>query len=203
MPTHPPTLPNEPLRSQSPADVHPAVAGEVAATLEVSDRAPRATAEAREQLFERLKKTPVAMVITTGDDGSVRLRPLTTQQAEPSGVLWFFVPIEGGVADDVKERPEVILSYAEPGDNAYVALAGRASIVRDVAKQKELWSAIAGAWFTEGPTDPRLALLRVDLERGEAWESTEGKVLEFLRMAKAVVTRTPPDHSRDHFVFSF
>ena len=52
-------------------------------------------------------------------------------------------------------------------------------------------------------TDPRLALLRVELERGEAWESTEGKVLEFLRMAKAAVTRTPPDHSHDHFVFSF
>ena len=199
MPTHPPTLPTEPSRSQA----HPAIAGEVASGLEVSDRASRATGEAREQLFGRLKKTPVAMAITTGADGGVRLRPLTTQEAEPSGVLWFFVPGEGGVADDVRERPEVILSYAEPGDNAYVALAGRASIVRDVERQKRLWTPIAGAWFTEGPTDPRLALLRVDLERGEAWESTEGKVLEFLRMAKAAVTRTPPDHAHDHFVFSF
>ena len=199
MPTHPPTLPNEPLRSQA----NPAVAGDVAGSLEVSDTAPRATAEAREQLFERLKKTPVAMVVTTGDDGNVRLRPLTTQEAEPTGILWFFIPAEGGVADDVRAHPEVILSYAEPGDNAYVALSGRASVVRDVERQKKLWSPIAGAWFHEGPTDPKLALLRVELERGEAWESTEGKVLEFLRMAKAAVTRTTPDHSHDHFVFSF
>lgn len=193
--THPPTLPNEPARS------NPGQA-DVASTLIVSDEAPRATDEAREQLFERLKKTPVAMVATTGGDG-VRLRPLTTQKAEKPGVLWFFIPIDGGVAAEVREQPEVILSYAEPGDNAYVALQGRASVVRDVARQKELWSPIAGAWFTEGPTDPRLALLRVDLERGEAWESTEGKVLEFLRMAKAAVTRTPPEHDKDHFAFSF
>ena len=195
--THPPTLPTEPLRS------HGRVPADLAGTLEVSTEAPRATDEAREQLFERLKKTPVAMVATTGNDGGVRLRPLTTQEVEEPGVLWFFIPNEGGVADDVRARPEVILSYAEPGDNAYVALSGRASVERDVERQKKLWSPIAGAWFTEGPTHPRLALLRVDLERGEAWESTEGTVLEFLRMAKAAVTRTPPDHQHDHFVFSF
>ena len=195
--THPPALPNEPLRS------HPQARADLVTTLEVSNDAPRATDEAREQLFERLKKTPVAMVITTGGDGVARLRPLTTQQAEEPGVLWFFIPVEGGVADDVRARPEVILSYAEPGDNAYVALQGHASVVIDPQRATALWSPLAGAWFTEGPTDPRLALLRVDLERGEAWESTEGKVLEFLRMAKAAVTRTPPSHEHDHFVFSF
>ena len=195
--THPPTLPTEPLRSNAQARA------DLASSLELSSDAPRATDEAREQLFERLRKTPVAMVITTGGDGVARLRPLTTQQVEEPGVLWFFIPVEGGVADDVRARPEVILSYAEPGDNAYVALQGSASVVIDPQRAKALWSPLAGAWFTEGPTDPRLALLRVDLERGEAWESTEGKVLEFLRMAKAAVTRTPPSHEHDHFVFSF
>jgi general stress protein 26 len=195
--THPPTLPTEPLRSHSQAR------GDLAATLELPSDAPRATDEAREQLFERLKKTPVAMLITTSGDGGVRLRPLTTQQAEEPGVLWFFIPVDGGVADEVRAQPEIILSYAEPGDNAYVALQGHASVVIDPQRAREMWSTLAGAWFTEGPTDPRLGLLRVDLERGEAWESTEGKVLEFLRMAKAAVTRTPSEHQHDHFVFSF
>jgi general stress protein 26 len=194
--THPTTLPTEPLRSH-------ARRGDLAATLELSNEAPRATDEAREQLFERLKKTPVAMVDHDGGDGGVRLRPLTTQEAEEPGVLWFFIPVDGGVAGEVRARPEIILSYAEPGDNAYVAPAGHASVVIDSQRATELWSPLAGAWFTEGPTDPRLALLRVDLERGEAWESTEGKVLEFLRMAKAAVTRTPSSHQHDHFVFSF
>jgi len=195
--THPPTLPTEPLRSHAQAQA------DLAATLVVSDEAPRATDEARKQLFERLEKTPVAMVATLSSDGGLRLRPLTTQKAEKPGVLWFFVPVDGGVADDVRAHPEVILSYAEPHDNAYVALQGQASIVIDPKRAEEMWSALAGAWFNEGPTDPRLALLRVDLERGEAWESTEGKVLEFLRMAKAAVTRTPPEHAHDHFAFAF
>ena len=199
MPTHPPTLPNEPHRSQA----NPAMPPVGATAFEASDAAPRATAEAREQLFERLKKTPVAMAVTTDAGGGVRVRPITTQEAEPGGVLWFFIPLDGGLADDVKARPDVMLLYAEPGDNAYVALSGQASVVVDPARAKRLWSPLAGAWFTEGPEDPRLAFLRVDLERGEAWESTEGKVLEFLRMAKAAITRTPPDHSHDHFAFTF
>lgn len=195
---HPPSLPAEPSRSRPEA-----MPGVATAMLDVSSAAPPATDEAREQLFERLRKTPVAMVATTADDGGVRLRPLTTLAAEKPGVLWFFVAADGGVAAEVRARPEVILSYAEPGDNAYVALSGRASVLRDPARAKELWTPLAGAWFNEGPSDPRLALLRVDLERGEAWESTEGKVLEFLRMAKAAVTRTPPEYSHDHFVFAF
>jgi general stress protein 26 len=199
MTRHPPTLPTEPQRSQQ----QQAAALHADPTLDVSDSAPQATEEARAQLFKRLEKTPVAMTITTDADGGVRVRPLTTQKAEEPGVLWFLVPREGGVADDVGERPEVILIYAEPGDNAYMALSGQARIVVDPAKAKELWSPIAGAWFTEGPEDPRLGLLRVDLERGEAWESTEGKVLEYLRMAKAALTRTPPDHAHDHFAFTF
>jgi len=199
MAQHPPTLPAEPQRGQPGGNA----SFDTAATLEVSDHAPRATEAARKMLFERLEKTPVAMTVTTDADGSVRVRPLTTQRAEEPGVLWFFVPRSGGVADDVDGRPEVILIYAEPGDNAYVALAGRARVVVDPAKAKELWSPIAGAWFTGGPDDPRLGLLRVELERGEAWESTEGKVLEYLRIARAALTRTPPDHSHDHFAFTF
>ena len=56
--SHPTTLPTEPLRSHAQAQ------SDLAATLAVPDDAPRATDEAREQLFERLKKTPVAMVVT-------------------------------------------------------------------------------------------------------------------------------------------
>ena len=197
MAQHPPTLPTEPQRSRMTE------AFGAPGSLEVSDRAPRATEEARRQLFERLAKTPVAMVVTTDAGGGVRVRPLTTQEAEEPGILWFFVPRNGGVADDVAERPEAILIYAEPHDNAYVALAGQASIVVDPEKAKALWSPIAGAWFTEGPDDPRLGLLRIELNRGEAWESTEGKVLDYLRIAKAALTRTPPDASHDHFAFTF
>ena len=199
MARHPPTLPAEPQRSQPPG----VAAFDTETTLEVSDRAPRATDEARKQLFERLEKTPVAMTVSTDADGGIRVRPLMTQKVEQPGVLWFLVPRDGGVAADVASHPELILIYAEPGDNAYVALSGQARVVVDPAKAKELWSPLAGAWFNEGPEDPRLGLLRVELDRGEAWESTEGKVLEYLRMAKAAITRTPPDHSHDHFAFTF
>jgi hypothetical protein len=89
---HPTTLPTEPLRSHSQAR------GDLAATLELSSEAPRATDEARKQLFERLKEDARRDGDHDGGDGGVRLRPLTTQEAEEPGVLWFFIPVDGGVA---------------------------------------------------------------------------------------------------------
>ena len=76
MARHPPTLPAEPQRSQPPG----VAAFDTESTLEVSDRAPRATDEARKQLFERLEKTPVAMTVSTDADGGIRVRPLMTQK---------------------------------------------------------------------------------------------------------------------------
>jgi len=131
-----------------------------------SDAATPMAVDSCEQLFDRLKSTPVAMVVSRDVDGQNRVRPLTTQRADPDGTLWFFVPIDGGVARDVATSPSILLLYAEPSDNAYVALAGRATVSRDVERAREMWSAIAGAWFTEGPEDPGLGIMRVDLEVG-------------------------------------
>lgn len=168
-----------------------------------SDAATPMADDSRKQLFDRLKSTPVAMVVSRDANGHNRVRPLTTQRADPDGTLWFFVPIDGGVAQDVAASPGILLLYAEPSDNAYVALAGRATVTRDVERAKEMWSAIAGAWFTEGPEDARLGIMRVDLEVGEAWEPLQGKIFEFLEIAAASLLKRPPSSDRDHHRFRF
>jgi len=56
------------------------------------------TAEERADLWPKVEKVRMAMLTTHDRSGALTSRPITTQQAEPDGVLWFFVPMDGGIA---------------------------------------------------------------------------------------------------------
>jgi general stress protein 26 len=63
---------------------------------------------------------------------------------------------------------------------------GITTIVDDAAKAEELWSAPMKAWF-EGPDDPNLVLLRVDVDTAEFWNDPAGGLVSILRVgAKAL-----------------
>src|SRR5918912_1162828 len=63
---------------------------------------------------------------------------------------------------EVERDQRVCVSYSSPDDQRYVSVSGRAQLVRDPAKVKELWGPAYKAWFPKGPDDPELALLRVE-----------------------------------------
>ncbi len=149
--------------------------------------------EARALLRERVDKIKICMFTTADADGTLHSRPLTTQQIEPDGTIWFFVPSTGEVAAAVTANPNVNLAYADTGDGVYATLCGAAYLVQDREKTEELWSTIAAAWFPQGPTDPNLALLRVDVEEAEYWKPEGTRIGQFVSIAKAALTRTPPN----------
>ena len=147
----------------------------------------------RSEFFDRMKKTPTCMLITHDAGGATHVRPMTTQQAEPPGILWMFTSASGHLASEVAANPSVLITYADTGDMAYAAVRGHAVIMRDLAKQRELWTALAGAWFPGGAEDPDLALLHITLSYAEQWEPTSGKVVQFLEIAAAALTKSVPD----------
>ena len=80
------------------------------------------------------------------------------------------------------------------GDDVYVWLRGTGTLVHDIDKVKELWSAMTGAWFPGGPEDPNLALLRITLSSAEHWEPPQGKVMQFVEIVTAALTHHKPEH---------
>ena len=80
------------------------------------------------------------------------------------------------------------LSYADPSHNRYVSVSGTAQLVRDRKKNEELWSPVLKAWFPKGLDDPDLALLRVEVEKAEYWDSPNSKLVEIAGFVKALVT---------------
>lgn len=148
----------------------------------------------REELFDRLEKTPTCMLITHDASGASHVRPMTTQKVERDGIIWMFTSASGHLAAEVAADPSVMLIYSDTGDGAYAAVRGHGVIMRDLARQKELWTALAGAWFPGGAEDPDLVLLRITMSFAEQWEPTSGKVVQFLEIAAAALTKSVPDH---------
>jgi len=149
--------------------------------------------QAVKKLNELIKDIGFAMLTTVDTDGSLRSRPMTTQEMQPDGVLWFFMSADSPKAAEIGREHHVNVSYGDPEHNRYVSVSGIANVVRDQAKAKELWNPAYRAWFPEGLDDPKLALLRVAADKAEYWDSPGSAIVHALGFAKAVLTGKPYD----------
>jgi general stress protein 26 len=151
-------------------------------------------------LHDLIKDIRFAMLTTRGQAGSLRSRPMTTQN-DPDhdpDCLWFFASRSGEPVADLLRDPAVNAAFADPSGDAYVSVSGSATVVEDDQRKKALWSKFAQAWFPGGPEDPDLALIRVRIESAEYWNVRESKVTQLLKMARANLTGNPPTDMGEH-----
>lgn len=142
------------------------------------------------KLAELIKDIEFAMLTTVDEDGSLRSRPMATQQVEFDGDLWFFTRASAPKVGEVEQEQHVNVSFARPDKQHYVSVSGRARLVRERAKIEELWNPAYKAWFPEGLDDPDLALLKVSAEKAEYWEGNSSAVAHLIGLVKAAVTGT-------------
>ncbi len=142
-------------------------------------------------LQKEIKGIKIAMLTTSDKDGLLKSRPMATQETEFDGTVWFFTRDESPKVNAIESHQQVNLSYADHQANRYVSIAGAATIVRDRAKIKELWSPAMKAWFPEGVDDPNLALIRVDAEGAQYWDFASKTLVQIAGFVKAVVTGQP------------
>jgi general stress protein 26 len=148
-----------------------------------------ATPDPWAKLHSLIKDIQFTMMTTVCPDGSLRSRPMATHKDDQfDGTLWFFTNDHDAKVHEILEDTHVNLSYADPGKNDYVSVSGRATLVKDKAKAKELWNPLYKAWFPDGVDDPQLALIRVDVDRAEYWDSPNSKMVQLAGFVKALVT---------------
>ena len=140
------------------------------------------------KLLEKIKEQPYGMLTTLNQQGHLHARPMYTQEPDASGSLWFFTDHESAKVHEVHRDAQVCVAYGHPGQNLYVSVTGTAKVVLDRAKIDELWSEPLKAWFPKGKDDPNIALLRVDIERGEYWDSPSNVLVQAYAYLKAVTT---------------
>ena len=152
--------------------------------------------ETRQESIEKLKSLTEGIdfaMLTTINGGQLRSRPMSTQEMDENGDLWFFTSDNTHKVDEIEADSRVNVAYSKPDDQLYVSVAGRGSLSKDREKIEELWSPILKAWFPEGLDDPHLSLLRVSVEEAEYWDSPNSKIVQLYGFVKAVVTGKPAE----------
>lgn len=140
------------------------------------------------KIAELIQKAKIAMLITTTSKGWLRSRPMGTQRDSFDGNLWFFTHASEPKSQEIKRHPQVNVSFANPDDNEYVSLSGRASLVHDRTKMEQLWQKPLKTWFPKGLDDPDLALLKVEVEHAEYWDQNGGLIEIAVGFIKSQVT---------------
>lgn len=136
-------------------------------------------------------------MLTTNDGGVLRSRPMSTQQSDFDGDLWFFTSEDTHKVEEIEKDNRVAAAYSNAGKNTFVSVSGRASNSKDRAKMEELWSPILKAWFPDGLDDPKLCLLKVEAEQAEYWEGSSSTLVQLFGMVKAIATGQEADYGEN------
>lgn len=121
--------------------------------------------EIKTTFWKKVADSPYMMVGLMDGQHS---EPLTAQlDKDQVDTLFFFVGKDNRAA---KGGPAMV-QFVSKGHDFFACLAGNARIQNDRALIDKLWDKQVEAWFPGGKEDPNLALLRIDIESAELWET--------------------------------
>jgi general stress protein 26 len=144
--------------------------------------------EAIDKLKDLLQDVNICMFITTDDNGKVMSRPMATVDTDDEGNVWFFTNEFSEKIHEASQDNSVALAYSHPGKNVYVHINGVSTVIVDKAKMKELWTPLVKAWFPDGVDDPKLCLIKVNVQEAHYWNSASNKMVTFFNMVKSIAT---------------
>lgn len=95
---------------------------------------------------------------------------------------------------DIKQNPNVNVSFFNGSDMSWISVSGKANITQDTTQIREIYSPVVSAWFgdlgdgvhTGSADDPRMALITVKTDRVSYYKSEKGKIGRMTEMAKAI-----------------
>ena len=159
---------------------------------------PQRRADDLQKLRELVKDIDFCMLTTVDEAGDLHSRPMSSNgDIDPEGDIWFFTSASSHKVNEIEKLPKVNVSFADPDNQHYISISGTAQLVRDRNKIEELWRPEFKMWFPEGKDDPDVALLRVNLEKAEYWDSPSSTVGFMLNFVSSLVTGKEADHGEN------
>ncbi|MDR7210832.1 pyridoxamine 5'-phosphate oxidase family protein [Flavobacterium piscis] len=123
----------------------------------------------------------------TYKDGKLKSRPMSVQEIDDNGHLWFLSDKHSNKNEEINLNPKVEIFFAQPHDK-FLTLHGNATILYERRKIKELWNPIIKVWMPEGEDDPNLSIIKVIPEDGHYWNNKHGKMVAVAKMTVSLIT---------------
>ena len=146
-------------------------------------------AKARATVSEIAADIDITMLTTHAAGGSLRSRPMSHQEANDEGDLWYVAPGDSDIVSEIEANPNVNAALASK--SSWLSVAGRATISRSRADLERIWTPSAEAWFPQGIETPGLVAIHVSGDGAEYWDSP-GAVATLIQVAVAKVRGQEP-----------
>ena len=131
-----------------------------------------ASPEELERKFWKALKSDMTMMLGLDGAEDGHTRPMTAQFEEERGPIWFFTATDNALLEKLGSSGgnRAIGSFVSKGHDVFAAVHGTLREATSREMIDRLWNPFVAAWY-EGKDDPKIALLRLDAERAEIWES--------------------------------
>lgn len=136
------------------------------------------------RLMDIAREFRFAMLVTVADDAHLHGRPMTVAEVDDeAGAIWFLASKSSDSTAEIAHDGRAIVTMQST--DCYVQWSGHAELVDDPLRVHEVWRPEFSLWFPNGADDPKLQLVRVDVEVGEYWDQKGAmKIRALLRRAR-------------------
>jgi general stress protein 26 len=163
--------------------------------------------EKLQKLYDLIENIETAMFTTRRADGRLVSRPMATQKRASGADLWFVTMRGSEKLDEIRNDAQVNLAYFKDRTKEWVSVSGRAKIVEDRGKIRELYAPDWRVWFGDQggehdgtPDDPRIVLIAVEVHAAVYLEVNKPTPVVLYEMAKGWLTGTEPEIGEMHEV---
>lgn len=124
--------------------------------------------ELKEKFWAALKSDMTMMLGLVGLEAG-HARPMTAQFEGNRGPIWFFTATDSSIVQKLGAGRRSVATFVSKGHDLFATVHGHLVLDNDRATIDRLWNNHIAAWYDGGKEDPKLALLRFDVEQAEIW----------------------------------
>ncbi len=144
--------------------------------------------EAIEKLKELAEDARICMMSTYLDKRPLSVRPMTLQEVDKNGIMWFISGKDSDKNYEIKKDAELQLFFINKSSSEYLSIYGKAEIYADQQTIDAHWSDLAKVWFKDGKKDPNVSIIGVKPIDVKYWGTKHGKLIDMALMLYSAVT---------------
>lgn len=120
-----------------------------------------------------MRRIDIAILSTLTPGGAIAGRPMSNKKdVDFDGDTYFFADGSTEVAAEIAANPHVGLGY-QGKHHLYIAVTGKAELIREKASFAEHWNSDLDKWFEDGIDTPSLTMIRVKAEELKYWDGKD------------------------------
>lgn len=130
-------------------------------------------------LARKMSGIDIAMLSTKTERGQIASRPMSNNgDVAYDGDSYYFTWEQSRLVHDIERDAHVALAFSQApgllgGHGLYVAVEGRADVIRDKAQFEAHWNGDLDDWFKQGADTPGIVMLKVVAERIAYWDGQD------------------------------